>query len=187
MDRESILKLMKAVDETIPIPTRDLDKPFLMPIEDVFSIAGRGTVATGRIEAGKNPHFVFKITVMVQGQIKVQDEVEILGFKTKHKTTVTGVETFKKILDEGQAGDNVGLLLRGLKRNEVLRGRSPSGLRNDRIRILGQVIAAPGTIRTGKSFEAEIYALTKEEGGRHKPFFSKYRPQFFFRTADIAG
>ncbi|KFK30894.1 hypothetical protein AALP_AA6G039800 [Arabis alpina] len=157
--RKAILKLMDAVDEYIPDPVRVLDKPFLMPIEDVFSIQGRGTVATGRIE---------------QGVIKVGDEVEILGLREglPVKSTVTGVEMFKKILDNGQAGDNVGLLLRGLKREDIQRG---------------MVIAKPGSCKTYKKFEAEIYVLEKAEGGRHTPFFSNYRPQFYLRTADITG
>ncbi|KAE9590437.1 putative protein-synthesizing GTPase [Lupinus albus] len=156
--RKAILKLMDAVDEYIPDPVRQLDKPFLMPIEDVFSIQGRGTVATGRVE---------------QGIIKVGDEVEVLGLmQGPLKTTVTGVEMFKKILDQGQAGDNVGLLLRGLKREDIQRG---------------QVIAKPGSVKTSKKFEAEIYVLTKDEGGRHTAFFSNYRPQFYLRTADITG
>ncbi|KAI8465315.1 MAG: translation elongation factor, mitochondrial [Monoraphidium minutum] len=156
--REAILKLMAAVDESIPTPQRALDKPFAMAVEDVFSISGRGTVATGRIE---------------QGIVKTGDEVEIVGVKdAAQKSTVTGVEMFKKLLNQGQAGDNVGLLLRGLKREDVLRG---------------QVIAKPGSVKTHKTFEAEVYALTKEEGGRHTPFTNNYRPQFFFRTADITG
>ncbi|KAG2697182.1 hypothetical protein I3760_07G094000 [Carya illinoinensis] len=157
--KKAILKLMDAVDEYIPDPVRQLDKPFLMPIEDVFSIQGRGTVATGRVE---------------QGIIKVGDEVEVLGLRqgAPLKTTVTGVEMFKKILDQGQAGDNVGLLLRGLKREDIERG---------------QVIAKPGTVKTYTKFEAEIYVLTKDEGGRHTAFFSNYRPQFYLRTADITG
>ncbi|KAI5680333.1 hypothetical protein M9H77_01560 [Catharanthus roseus] len=156
--RKAILKLMDAVDEYIPDPVRQLDKPFLMPIEDVFSIQGRGTVATGRVE---------------QGMVKVGDDVEILGLMQGNlKSTVTGVEMFKKILDHGQAGDNVGLLLRGLKREDIQRG---------------QVIAKPGTVKTYKRFEAEIYVLTKDEGGRHTAFFSNYRPQFYMRTADITG
>ncbi|CAI9107918.1 OLC1v1007401C1 [Oldenlandia corymbosa var. corymbosa] len=156
--KKAILKLMDAVDEYIPDPVRQLDKPFLMPIEDVFSIQGRGTVATGRIE---------------QGMIKVGDEVEISGLmQNTLKSTVTGVEMFKKILDNGQAGDNVGLLLRGLKREDIQRG---------------QVIAKPNTVKTYKRFEAEIYVLTKDEGGRHTAFFSNYRPQFYLRTADITG
>ncbi|XP_059625807.1 elongation factor Tu, mitochondrial [Cornus florida] len=157
--KKAILKLMDSVDEYIPDPVRQLDKPFLMPIEDVFSIQGRGTVATGRVE---------------QGKIKIGDEVEILGLMqgAPLKSTVTGVEMFKKILDFGQAGDNVGLLLRGLKREDIQRG---------------QVIAKPGTVKTYKRFEAEIYVLTKDEGGRHTAFFSNYRPQFYMRTADITG
>ncbi|VFQ59654.1 unnamed protein product [Cuscuta campestris] len=156
--RKAILKLMDAVDEYIPDPVRQLDKPFLMPIEDVFSIQGRGTVATGRVE---------------QGTIKVGEDVEILGLMQGNlKSTVTGVEMFKKILDNGQAGDNVGLLLRGLKRDDIQRG---------------MVIAKPGTVKTYKKFEAEIYVLTKDEGGRHTAFFSNYRPQFYLRTADITG
>ncbi|KAF6135938.1 hypothetical protein GIB67_006830 [Kingdonia uniflora] len=157
--KKAILKLMDAVDEYIPDPVRQLDKPFLMPVEDVFSIQGRGTVATGRIE---------------QGTIKVGEDVEILGLMQGGplKTTVTGVEMFKKILDNGQAGDNVGLLLRGLKRDDIQRG---------------QVISKPGALKTYKRFEAEIYVLTKDEGGRHTAFFSNYRPQFYMRTADITG
>ncbi|XP_057438823.1 elongation factor Tu, mitochondrial-like [Lotus japonicus] len=157
--KKAILKLMDAVDEYIPDPVRQLDRPFLMPIEDVFSIQGRGTVATGRVE---------------QGVIKVGDEVEVLGLMQGGplKTTVTGVEMFKKILDQGQAGDNVGLLLRGLKREDIQRG---------------QVIAKPGSVKTYKKFEAEIYVLTKDEGGRHTAFFSNYKPQFYLRTADITG
>lgn len=157
--RNAILKLMDAVDEYIPDPVRQLDKPFLMPIEDVFSIQGRGTVATGRVE---------------QGIIKIGDEVEVLGMTQGGplKTTVTGVEMFKKMLDQGQAGDNVGLLLRGLKREDIQRG---------------QVIAKPGATKASKRFEAEIYVLTKDEGGRHTAFFSNYRPQFYLRTADVTG
>ncbi|KAF3436340.1 hypothetical protein FNV43_RR23432 [Rhamnella rubrinervis] len=157
--KKAILKLMQAVDEYIPDPVRQLYKPFLMPIEDVFSIQGRGTVATGRVE---------------QGMIKVGDEVEIQGLMQGPplKTVVTGVEMFKKILDQGQAGDNVGLLLRGLKREDIERG---------------QVISKPGSVKTYKRFEAEIYVLTKDEGGRHTAFFSNYRPQFYMRTADITG
>ncbi|XAR58516.1 Protein-synthesizing GTPase [Bertholletia excelsa] len=159
MGKKAILKLMEAVDGYIPDPVRQLDKPFLMPIEDVFSIQGRGTVTTGRVE---------------QGTIKVGEEVEILGLMhgAPLKSTVTGVEMFKKSLDFGQAGDNVGLLLRGLKREDVQRG---------------QVIAKPGTVKTYKKFEAEIYVLTKDEGGRHTAFFSNYMPQFYMRTADITG
>ena len=151
--RDAILKLMDAVDSYIPDPVRALDKPFAMPVEDVFSIQGRGTVATGRVE---------------QGVVKVGDEVEILGIRPNQKTTVTGVEMFKKLLNEGQAGDNVGLLLRGVKRDEVERG---------------QVICKPGSIKPHSKFEGEIYALSKDEGGRHTPFFTNYKPQFFFRTA----
>ena len=148
---------MANVDEHIPEPTRDLDKPFLMAIEDTFSIAGRGTVVTGRVEQG----------VLSQG-----DEIEIVGLGRDHKTTCTGVEMFKKLLDRGEAGDNIGVLLRGLKREEVMRG---------------QVLCQPGSVKQTAKFEAEIYALKKDEGGRHKPFVSNYRPQFFFRTADVTG
>lgn len=155
--RDAILKLMDAVDAYIPDPVRALDKPFAMPVEDVFSIQGRGTVVTGRIE---------------QGVVKVGDEVEILGIRPSNKTTVTGVEMFKKLLNEGQAGDNVGLLLRGVKRDDVERG---------------QVLCKPGSIKPHTKFEGEIYVLSKEEGGRHTPFFTNYKPQFFFRTADITG
>ncbi|KAJ6823677.1 elongation factor Tu, mitochondrial-like [Iris pallida] len=157
--KKAILKLMDAVDDYIPDPIRQLDKPFLMPIEDVFSIQGRGTVVTGRVE---------------QGTIKTGEDVEILGLMQGGplKTTVTGVEMFKKILDHGEAGDNVGLLLRGLKRGDVQRG---------------QVVCKPGSLKTYKKFEAEIYVLTKDEGGRHTAFFSNYRPQFYLRTADITG
>ncbi|BCD67395.1 elongation factor Tu [Nitratiruptor sp. YY09-18] len=154
---EKILKLMDAVDEYIPTPERDIDKPFLMPIEDVFSISGRGTVVTGRIE---------------RGVVKVGDEIEIVGLRPTQKTTVTGVEMFRKELDQGEAGDNVGVLLRGTKKEEVERG---------------QVLAQPGTITPHTKFEAEIYVLTKEEGGRHTPFFSGYRPQFYVRTTDVTG
>jgi elongation factor Tu len=150
-------KLLATIDEYIPVPERDIDKPFLMPVEDVFSIAGRGTVATGRIE---------------RGRIKVGEEVEIVGIRDTAKTVVTGVEMFKKLLDEGHAGDNVGCLLRGLKREDIERG---------------QVICVPGSIKPHKKFKAEAYILKKEEGGRHKPFFSGYRPQFFFRTTDVTG
>ena len=153
----SILKLMEAMDEYIPVPERPIDQPFLMPIEDVFSISGRGTVVTGRIERGK---------------VKVGDEVEIVGLRPTQKTTVTGVEMFRKLLDEGVAGDNVGVLLRGTKRDEVERG---------------QVLCQPGTITPHTKFEAEVYVLTKEEGGRHTPFFTGYRPQFYFRTTDVTG
>jgi elongation factor Tu len=152
-----ILDLMKAVDEHIPQPSRETDKPFLMPIEDVFSISGRGTVVTGRVE---------------RGRVKVSEEVEIVGFRDTTKTVVTGVEMFRKILDEGQAGDNVGVLLRGVKREEIERG---------------QVLAHPGSITPHTKFEASIYVLTKEEGGRHTPFFNGYRPQFYFRTTDVTG
>jgi elongation factor Tu len=150
-------KLLATIDEYIPVPTRDIDKPFLMPVEDVFSIAGRGTVATGRVE---------------RGRIKVGEEVEIVGLRDTAKTVVTGVEMFKKLLDEGQAGDNVGCLLRGLKRDDVERG---------------QILCVPGSVKPHKKFKAEAYILKKEEGGRHKPFFSGYRPQFFFRTTDVTG
>ena len=152
-----IFELMEACDEYIPEPQRDIDKPFLMPIEDVFSISGRGTVVTGRVE---------------RGVIKVGDEVEIVGIRETNKTVCTGVEMFRKILDQGQAGDNVGILLRGVKRDEVERG---------------QVLAAPGTITPHRKFKAEVYVLNKEEGGRHTPFFSGYRPQFYFRTTDVTG
>jgi elongation factor Tu len=153
-----IIELFEIIDEYIPTPERDTDKPFLMPVEDVFSITGRGTVATGRIE---------------RGIVKVQDEVEIVGLaEATRKVVVTGVEMFKKLLDEGQAGDNVGLLLRGVQRTEIERG---------------QVLAKPGTINPHTKFEAQVYVLTKEEGGRHKPFFKGYRPQFFFRTTDVTG
>ena len=152
-----IWELMDAIDSWIPEPERDVDKPFLMPVEDVFSISGRGTVATGRVE---------------RGVIHVGDEVEIVGIRETQKTTVTGVEMFRKILDEGQAGDNIGALLRGIKRDEIVRG---------------QVLAAPGSITPHKKFKAEAYILTKEEGGRHTPFFNGYRPQFYFRTTDVTG
>jgi len=155
--KKSILDLMKAVDEYIPTPERPLDKPFLMSIEDVFSIKGRGTVVTGRIE---------------RGIVKVNDEIEIIGLHDTKKTIVTGVEMFRKTLDEGQAGDNVGILLRGVEKDDVERG---------------QVLAKPGSITPHTQFEAEIYILTKEEGGRHTPFFSGYRPQFFVRTTDVTG
>jgi elongation factor Tu len=153
-----IWELMDIVDEYIPTPERDIDKPFLMPVEDVFSITGRGTVATGRVERGK---------------VKVGDEVEIIGLTTEsRKTVVTGVEMFRKTLDEAQAGDNIGVLLRGIQRDEVERG---------------QVLAKPGTIKPHTKFEAQVYVLTKEEGGRHTPFFNGYRPQFYFRTTDVTG
>ena len=151
------MELMKAVDEHIPQPDRPKDKPFLMPVEDVFSISGRGTVVTGRIE---------------QGIVKVGDEIEILGIRDSQKTTCTGVEMFRKLLDSGEAGDNVGVLLRGTKREEVERG---------------QVLAIPGSIKPHTKFKVESYVLKKEEGGRHTPFFSNYRPQFYFRTTDVTG
>jgi elongation factor Tu len=154
---EAILKLMQAVDEYIPQPERPKDRPFLMPIEDVFSISGRGTVVTGRVE---------------RGIIKVGEEVEIIGLRPTTKTTVTGVEMFRKLLDSGEAGDNIGALLRGTKREEVERG---------------QVLAKPGSITPHTKFKAEAYILTKEEGGRHTPFFTNYRPQFYFRTTDVTG
>ena len=150
-------ELMAAVDSFIPTPTRDVDKPFLMPIEDVFSITGRGTVGTGRIE---------------RGQVKVGEEIEIVGIKPTTKTTCTGVEMFRKILDEGQAGDNVGILLRGIEKKDLARG---------------QVLAKPGSITPHTKFKAEVYILTKEEGGRHTPFFTGYRPQFYIRTTDVTG
>ena len=153
----SIVKLVEALDTWIPQPERDIDKPFLMPVEDVFSISGRGTVVTGRIE---------------RGVIKVGDEIEIVGIRPTVKTTVTGVEMFRKLLDQGQAGDNAGLLLRGTKRDDVERG---------------QVLAKPGSITPHTKFEAEVYVLSKEEGGRHTPFFKGYRPQFYFRTTDVTG
>jgi len=157
LGEQAIMKLIDALDTYIPVPERALDKPFLMPVEDVFSIAGRGTVATGRVEKGK---------------VKVGEEIELVGIKPTQKTVVTGVEMFRKLLDEGQAGDNVGILLRGLKREDVERG---------------QVLAKPGTITPHKKFKAEAYILTKEEGGRHTPFFKGYRPQFYFRTTDVTG
>ncbi|MCL1498212.1 translation elongation factor Tu [Xanthomonas nasturtii] len=153
----AILKLVEALDTFIPDPTRDVDRPFLMPVEDVFSISGRGTVVTGRIE---------------RGIIKVGDEIEIVGIRDTQKTTVTGVEMFRKLLDQGQAGDNAGLLLRGTKRDDVERG---------------QVLCKPGSIKPHTEFEAEVYVLSKDEGGRHTPFFKGYRPQFYFRTTDITG
>ena len=154
---KSIDQLMDAIDSEIPEPERPIDKPFMMSIEDVFSITGRGTVATGRIE---------------RGVVKVGDEVEIVGMGETRKTTVTGVEMFRKLLDQGQAGDNVGLLLRGIEKNQIQRG---------------QVLAKPGTITPHTKAKAEIYVLTKDEGGRHTPFFTNYRPQFFFGTADVTG
>ncbi len=156
-EAKCILELMDAVDATIPLPERALDKPFLMPIEDVFTISGRGTVVTGRLE---------------RGVIKVGDELELVGFRPTQKTVCTGVEMFRKILDRGEAGDNIGVLLRGIKRDEVERG---------------QVVAKPGSITPHTKFEAQVYVLTKEEGGRHTPFFPGYRPQFYFRTTDVTG
>jgi elongation factor Tu len=153
----AIQKLMEAIDTYIPEPKRDVDKPFLMPVEDVFSISGRGTVATGRVE---------------RGRVKVGEEVEVVGMKATVKTTVTGVEMFRKLLDEGMAGDNIGALLRGVKREDIERG---------------QVLAKPGSITPHTKFMAEAYVLTKEEGGRHTPFFNGYRPQFYFRTTDVTG
>jgi elongation factor Tu len=152
-----VLELMEAVDSYVPEPPRETDKPFLMPIEDVFSITGRGTVVTGKVE---------------QGVVHVGDEVEIVGIRPTAKTTCTGVEMFRKLLDEGQAGDNIGVLLRGTKKEDVERG---------------QVLAKPGSITPHTNFEAQVYVLTKDEGGRHKPFFSNYRPQFYFRTTDVTG
>jgi elongation factor Tu len=157
MGEGAILKLMEAVDSFIQEPTRDIDKPFIMPVEDVFTISGRGTVVTGRVE---------------RGIVKVGEEIEIVGFKPTQKTVATGVEMFRKLLDEGQAGDNIGVLLRGTKREEVERG---------------QVLAKPGSITPHTRFNAEAYVLTKEEGGRHTPFFNGYRPQFYFRTTDVTG
>jgi elongation factor Tu len=157
LGKDAILKLMEAVDEYIPQPERPVDQPFLMPIEDVFSISGRGTVVTGRVE---------------RGIIKVGEEVEIVGMKDTSKTTVTGVEMFRKLLDQGEAGDNVGCLLRGVDREGVERG---------------QVLAKPGSVTPHTVFKAEAYILTKEEGGRHTPFFANYRPQFYFRTTDVTG
>jgi elongation factor Tu len=154
---KTIDELMEAVDKNVPLPARDVDKPFLMPIEDIFSISGRGTVVTGRIERGK---------------VKVGEEVEIVGFRETRKTVVTGVEMFKKQLDEGMAGDNAGLLLRGTAKEDVERG---------------MVLAKPGSITPHTKFKAEVYVLTKEEGGRHTPFFKGYRPQFYFRTTDVTG
>lgn len=154
---KGILELMKTVDEYIPTPARELDKPFSMPVEDVFSIKGRGTVVTGRVE---------------RGRVKVNEEIEIVGIKPTKKTVVTGVEMFRKTLDEGQAGDNIGVLLRGVEKDDVERG---------------QVLAKPGSAKSHTKFEAEVYILTKEEGGRHTPFFSGYRPQFYIRTTDVTG
>ena len=155
--KNSIMELMKAVDEHIPQPSRPVDQPFLMPVEDVFSISGRGTVVTGRIE---------------QGQVKVGEEIEILGIREPQKPTCTGVEMFRKLLDSGEAGDNVGILLRGIERTDIERG---------------QVLCKPGSIKPHTKFKAEAYVLKKEEGGRHTPFFSNYRPQFYFRTTDVTG
>ena len=157
LGEQAIFKLMEAVDAYVPTPKRATDKPFLMPVEDVFSISGRGTVATGRVE---------------RGIVKVGEEIEVVGLRPTVKTVVTGVEMFRKLLDEGQAGDNIGALLRGLKREEVERG---------------QVLAKPGSITPHTKFKAEVYVLTKEEGGRHTPFFNGYRPQFYFRTTDVTG
>jgi len=154
---DAVLKLMAAVDEWIPQPERPLDKPFLMPIEDVFSISGRGTVVTGRVETGV---------------VKVGEEVEIVGIKDTRKTVVTGVEMFRKLLDQGEAGDNIGALIRGVGRDEVERG---------------QVLCKPGSIKPHTEFQAEVYVLSKDEGGRHTPFFANYRPQFYFRTTDVTG
>ena len=156
-NEDAIMELVKAMDDFIPEPKRELDKPFLMPIEDVFSIKGRGTVATGRVE---------------QGVVKINEEVEIVGLRDTKKTVVTGVEMFKKQLDQGQAGDNVGILLRGIERDDIERG---------------QVLAKPGTITPHTEFDSEVYILTKEEGGRHTPFFKGYKPQFYFRTTDVTG
>jgi len=155
--KKMIWELLGALDAYIPLPQRDIDKPFLMPVEDVFSITGRGTVATGRVDRGK---------------VKVGEEMALVGFGSTKKCVVTGVEMFRKLLDEGQAGDNVGLLLRGTEKNEVERG---------------MVIAKPGSITPHTKFDAEVYVLTKEEGGRHTPFFKGYRPQFYFRTTDVTG
>jgi elongation factor Tu len=157
LGHDSVLELMKAVDDFIPQPERPKDQPFLMPVEDVFSISGRGTVCTGRVE---------------RGIIKVGEEVEIVGIRPTQKTVVTGVEMFRKLLDQGEAGDNIGALLRGTKREEVERG---------------QVLCKPGSVKPHTKFTAEAYILTKEEGGRHTPFFTNYRPQFYFRTTDVTG
>jgi elongation factor Tu len=156
-DAKCIFALMEACDSYVPDPVRDLDKPFLMPVEDVFTISGRGTVATGRVE---------------RGIVKVGEEIEIVGIKDTAKTTVTGVEMFRKLLDQGQAGDNIGVLLRGVKREDVERG---------------QVLCKPGSIQPHTNFMAQVYVLKKEEGGRHTPFFKGYRPQFYFRTTDVTG
>jgi elongation factor Tu len=155
--QDKVMELMAACDASIPEPQRELDKPFLMPIEDVFTITGRGTVVTGKVE---------------QGRVHTGDEIEIVGLRDTQKTTCTGVEMFRKLLDEGQAGDNIGALLRGTKKEDVERG---------------QVLCAPGSITPHTEFEGQVYVLTKEEGGRHKPFFNNYRPQFFFRTTDVTG
>jgi len=157
LGHDAILELMNAVDESIPQPDRPIDQPFLMPIEDVFSISGRGTVVTGRVE---------------RGVIKVGETVEIIGIRPTSSTTVTGVEMFRKLLDQGQAGDNIGALLRGIERDGVERG---------------QVLAKPGSVTPHTNFSAEVYILTKDEGGRHTPFFANYRPQFYFRTTDVTG
>jgi elongation factor Tu len=157
LGEEAVVKLVEAMDEYFPIPKREIDKPFLMPIEDVFTISGRGTVVTGRIE---------------RGIVKVNDEIEIIGITPTTKTTCTGVEMFRKLLDQGEAGDNVGVLLRGTKREDVQRG---------------QVLAKTGSITPHTKFETEVYILSKEEGGRHTPFFKEYRPQFYFRTTDVTG
>jgi elongation factor Tu len=156
-NEDAVMKLVEAMDDFIPQPVRELDKPFLMPIEDVFSIKGRGTVATGRIETGI---------------IKINEEVEIVGIRPNRKSVVTGIEAFKKSLDQGQAGDNAGILLRGIERDDIERG---------------QVLAKPGTITPHTEFDSEVYILTKEEGGRHTPFFKGYKPQFYFRTTDVTG
>ena len=156
-NEDAVMELVKAMDDYLPEPVRDLDKPFIMPIEDVFSIKGRGTVATGRIE---------------QGVVKINEEVEIVGIRTTQKSVVTGIEAFKKSLDQGQAGDNAGVLLRGIERDDIERG---------------QVLAKPGTITPHTEFDAEVYILSKEEGGRHTPFFKGYKPQFYFRTTDVTG
>jgi elongation factor Tu len=157
LGHDSVLKLMDSVDSYIPQPERPVDQPFLMPVEDVFSISGRGTVATGRVE---------------RGAVKVGEEVEIVGLRPTAKTVVTGVEMFRKLLDQGQAGDNIGALLRGTKREDVERG---------------QVLCKPGSVKPHTKFKAEAYVLTKDEGGRHTPFFANYRPQFYFRTTDVTG
>jgi elongation factor Tu len=155
--QEQVMNLIRACDDSIPEPAREFDKPFLMPIEDVFTITGRGTVVTGKVE---------------QGRVNTGDEIEIVGLRDTQKTTCTGVEMFRKLLDQGQAGDNIGALLRGTKKEDVERG---------------QVLCAPGSITPHTNFEGQVYVLTKEEGGRHKPFFNNYRPQFFFRTTDVTG